>query len=187
MGLKRLSEPAFEPVTLDEAKDHLNFTSDDKDALIEGYISAARGFIENSCHIVVAESEWQLTYDAFPDESIAIPKSPLIGVAEVAYDDEEGDEQTLDEGDDYVVDASQGFGWVVPVGAWPATVSAVNAVRVSFTAGWPNESTVSTAPQALKQAMLLLIGHFFENRGAPTEMPPAVEALISPFRVPVLA
>lgn len=191
MGVRRIAEPDVEPVTVDEAKDHLNFDSDDKDTLIAAYISAARAHIENWCHIVVAESEWELTYDEFPDGAIAIPKAPLIEITSVKYDDADGDEQTID-AEDYYVDAAQNFGWVVPVGDWPTPLDAVNAVRVRFTAGWPNDSNVSTAPPAIRQAVLLLVGSFFDNReavgsGTLAALPLGVEALISTYRVPVLA
>lgn len=192
MAIRRVSAPELEPVTLEEAKDHLNVDYDDKDALIESYISAARALIENSCHIVIAEALFELTYDAFPDEAIEIPRFPLIAVESVIYDDGDGNAQTLS-ADAYTVDASGQFGWVVVNDSWPATLDAINAVRVRFRAGYAMESgNESNMPPEFKQAILLLVGHFFQNREAVGDsdqvaLPLAVEALISPHRVPVLA
>lgn len=196
MGLKRLAAPEVEPVTLAEAKDHLNFDSDDKDELIESYISAARGFVENFCHIVIAEALFEVTYDGFPASPVELPKAPLLSVESIKYDDENGDEQTLDD-EAYSVDTSGPFGRVEVSGdGWPATDGTTNSVRIRFWAGYPQESgsspSVVDAPHELKHAMLLMIGHFFANREAVGEsslaaMPLAVESLIGPYRVPVIA
>lgn len=192
MALKRVSEPSIEPVSLEEAKAHLNYDATDKDALIEALISAARAHVENICHIAVAQSEWLLTYDEFPSGALEIPKSPLISIDAVVYDDADGIAQTIDSAD-YFVDASQPFGWLIPNDDWPETLSAANAVRVTFTAGYAIQSgDVNETPKALRQAILLLIGQWFENRdplatGTIAEMPNAVEALIAPYRVPVIA
>lgn len=192
MGYRRVAEPAVEPVSLAEAKEHLNIDHDDKDSLIQLYISAARAFIESYCHIIIAESEWELTYDAFPSGAIEIPLAPLISVTSVEYDDENGDEQTV-YSVDYVVDTGQSFGWIVPVSgfSWPATISGVSTVRIRFMAGWPNDSGVSTVPPSIKSACLLMVGNFFANREASatglSPLPLGVEALISPYVVPVLA
>lgn len=192
MAIRRISEPDVEPVSLDEAKEHLNVEHDEKDDLIESYISAARAYLENWCHIVIAESEWELTLDSFPEEGISLTRFPLISVTSIKYDDEDGAEQTLGTSN-YTVDASGAFGWVVPIeDGWPGVISAINAVRVRFMAGWANDSNVSTAPPELKQAIKLLVGHFYDNReavgpGSLAALPFAVEALASTHRVPVLA
>lgn len=186
MALKRASEPATEPVSLEEAKDHLNVEHSEKDVLLDSYISAARGLVERSCHIVVAETDYILTLDAFPASSIYLGVTPVIAVDSVMYDDEDGMEQTVDPAD-YIVDNSQDYGWVVLMAdaSWPATLSAVNAVRVNFRAGYVD------APPPLCQAIKLLVGDWFEYRGTTShgiirEFPYAVETLISPYRQPVL-
>lgn len=193
MRIRRVAEPTVEPVDIFEARDHLNWESDEKDVLITSYIAAARAFIENSCHIVLVESGWELSLDGFADAEIALARFPLIDVTSIKYDDADGAEQTLD-ADTYTVDTSGHFGRIV-VGddGWPVTRTGINSVRIVFTAGWPNdEDDLSTAPPALKQAILLLVGHFFANREAVGSsdmalMPMAVEALISPYRIPVIA
>lgn len=187
MAIKRVAAPDVEPVDIDEAKDHLNIDSNDKDALIGTYISAARAHIEDYCHTAVARALWELAYDAFPSAGIEIPKAPLLSIASVKYDDVDGVEQTVDTAD-YYVDLISQFGWVIPASTWPSTISAANSVRVRFYAGYADDEV----PLPLKQATLLLVGHFFEHREPVTTtaistLPLSVEALIGPYRVPVFA
>ncbi len=192
MALKRASEPAVEPVSLDEIKDHLNIEHAEKDVLLQTYISAARGLVEQSCHIVVAETDYVLTLDSFPASSIYLGVTPVIAVDSIQYDDEDGNEQTLDSVG-YYLDNSQDYAWVVLSAdtSWPSTLSAVNAVRVNFRAGYMTGTGSDGAPRPLCQAIKLLVGDWFEYRGATAdksvmEFPYAVEALISPYRQPVL-
>jgi uncharacterized phiE125 gp8 family phage protein len=198
MTLKRLGITTSEPVSVTELKDHLNIEHAEKDLLLGTYISAARGHIESSCHIAIAPTDYLLTLDAFPSSAIYLGVTPIIEVVELAYDDEDGFEQVVDPAD-YLVDASGAYGWVVPVAdvAWPATLAGVNTVRVTFTAGYAETTDSppeSTAPEPLRQAIKLLAGEWFAYRGVSIDkvgnqipqLPYAVEALISPFRQPVL-
>lgn len=196
MALKRFSEPAVEPVSVDEVKDHLYVEHNEKNDLLALYIAAARGHVESSCHIAVAAAQYLLTLDSFPAESIYLGVTPVLSVDSIVYDDEDGAEQTIDP-DLYVLDNSGLYGWVTPVAGspWPATISAINAVRVTFTAGYeinPGSSPpVNDCPVPLRQAIMLLVGDWFENKGSASapqqfELPYGVEALISPFRQPVL-
>jgi uncharacterized phiE125 gp8 family phage protein len=59
-------------------------------------------------------------------------------------------------------------------------------VTVRFVAGYG--ANPGDVPEPLRQAMLLLIGHYYENReavaaGTLTELPFAVASLVFPFRV----
>jgi len=56
---------------------------------------------------------------------------------------------------------------------------------VTFVSGY---GAAAAVPKAIKQALLLLIGHLYENREAVTtanlnELPMAVNALLYPYRV----
>uniref|UniRef100_A0A6M3K180 Putative head-tail connector n=1 Tax=viral metagenome TaxID=1070528 RepID=A0A6M3K180_9ZZZZ len=67
--------------------------------------------------------------------------------------------------------------------SWPTTtLRPVNGIKVTFTAGYGDAA--SSVPAAVRQAMLLLIGHLYENREAVVtgtmvnEMPLGVSALL---------
>ena len=69
--------------------------------------------------------------------------------------------------------------------SWPSVRDQPQAITVRAVMGYASASAV---PYPLKQAMKLLIGHWYENREAvvvgqvPMEVPLAAEALISPYR-----
>jgi uncharacterized phiE125 gp8 family phage protein len=73
--------------------------------------------------------------------------------------------------------------------SWPsATLRDVNGVNVRFVAGFGSAGT--TVPQPIRQAILMLVGHYYENREAilatgamPKEVPLGVDSLLWPKRV----
>lgn len=68
---------------------------------------------------------------------------------------------------------------------WPQTYTREDAVRVTWAAGYGPAAT--DVPAAIRQAMLLMIGHWFENREASvvgvsvTDLPMAVNSLLAPY------
>jgi hypothetical protein len=91
-------------------------------------------------------------------------------------------------GADYLADDKSEPGRVVLAYGcqWPSTsLRTANAVCITFTAGY---SSVSDIPQVVKQAILLLVGHYYEHRESVTdkqmvELPQAVESLLWKNRV----
>jgi len=88
----------------------------------------------------------------------------------------------------YSIDIESEPGWIVAVAGvgWPDTVVAVNAVRVNYTAGYGEDA--EDVPQAIRQWILLRVGHWYENReasivGAPVEPLPFLNGLIDCYRV----
>lgn len=86
-------------------------------------------------------------------------------------------------GSDYFIDAKSEPGRIVLAygKSWPSmTLRPVNGVCVTFVAG---ESSLTNISQEIKQAMLLLIGHWYENRESVSKddlksIPQAVESLL---------
>jgi uncharacterized phiE125 gp8 family phage protein len=66
MGLRQITPPAAEPLSLIEAKAHLRVDFPDDDALILGLITASRYAAENICRRVLVTQSWELTLDGFP-------------------------------------------------------------------------------------------------------------------------
>lgn len=166
MALRLITAPAFEPVTLDEAKLHLRVDHDEEDALISSLIMASRTFVEQFTGRALVEQTWELVIDEFPIREIEIPRPPLISVNSVKYDDSSGTEQTLSTSD-YSVDNVSEPGWVVPVvSGWPGVFEGINSVRINFVAGYAsnNSPPTDTIPASLKAAVLLQLGNLYENR-----------------------
>ena len=96
---------------------------------------------------------------------------------------ETGLETDLTVNTDYQVDVYSEPGWIMPgANGWPAIMDTINAVRVRFVAGY------EAVPPAIKQAVMLLAAHYYENRESvvldvkPTVLPQAVDALLYPRR-----
>lgn len=187
MGLRLITAPLTQPISLAEAKAHLRVVDNDEDALISAYIEATTDYVERLLGRALIDQTWELIIDSFPnstttntwnslntnsDGAIKIPKPPLIGVTGVFYIGTNGLEATVDPNDYYVDTTSSydGYGWLVPQGGsltWPATIDAINAVRIQFRAGYLDTGASPPAeniPRSIVSAMYLIIGALFANR-----------------------
>ena len=179
MTISLVTAPAAEPVTLAEAKSHTRVDISGDDTLITSLITVARNTCEGiSNHRFVIQT-WDIFLDAFPGEdTLELPKSltPLVSVTHIKYYDE-NDSATTFSSDDYVVDIySEPARIKLKDGSsWPSdTLRVMNGVEVRVVVGFGDESAV---PQEYKQAILLLIGHWYENREQVTAKRPAGRAI----------
>ena len=178
--------PAETPVTLAEAKLHLRVTESDQDALILSLIKAATAHAEQITGRAFVSQTWVKTLDAFPASGGISLKAPVASIAEIRFTDPNGAEQALDPAH-YQLDPYTLPGWVLPAYGydWPETRANINAVKVKFVCGFGNAASV---PEDIKAALLLLIGHLYENREATsdraiTDVPFTVDALLAPYRI----
>ena len=163
-----ITPPTIEPLTLAEAKAQCRIDIDDDDTLIAGMIQAAREYCEAIDWRSYLTQTIELWLEAWPgDDEIELPLPPLQSVTSVEYYDTDDVKYTLT-ASDYYVDTISEPGRVVlkNLKTWPTTsLRDYNAICVTYKAGWTTQAAV---PQAIKQAMLLLIGHWYENREATT-------------------
>jgi uncharacterized phiE125 gp8 family phage protein len=183
----RTAAPGETPVTLAEARDHLNMTSTSKDALISIYIEAATAHLDGWSGILgrcMVTQTWRLDLDCFPACDIRLP-FPDVQSVTVAYTDEAGATQTLASSNYHLVQDERGSALMLADGAaWPGTDVIPNAVRVTMVCGY---GAAAAVPAALKAAVLLHVGHLFANReavgdGGLAALPLAHDALIAPYR-----
>lgn len=179
----RTVEPTSEPVTLTEAKAHCRIDTTADDTLVSSLITAARAWCESRIGQCLMPATYRLKLDRFCGHEIELPYPPLTAVSSIAYVDSAGSAQTLSSAL-YAVDTDSKPGRVSPVYAevWPTTREQLQAITITYTAGYASASVV---PQSIKQAILLLVGHWYENREASvvgvTSVPlvTAVESLLS--------
>lgn len=172
-GMKLISPPAVQPITLDEAKLHVRVDHTDDDAVIARAIAAAVGYVDGSEGFLgraLVDQTWELSLTAFPtgqQAAIKIPLPPLIEVLSVKYDNSGGTESTVP-ASDYVVDNAREPGRIVTKSAWPvASTTLANAVRIRYRAGYQDRSMsppVGTVPVDILNAMLLIVGDLYDNR-----------------------
>jgi len=182
---RRSGAPAQEPVTLAEALEHLREDAGVADAYVTSLITAARTACEERIERTLISTEWKLTLDSFPD-AIVLHRPPVISVASVKYLDAEGVEQTLDPAD-YLLDSVSEPGYLVPAPgkAWPDTQDRINAVTVTYTAGYG--VTAASVPKPLTQWILLAIGEMYAVRNRSGERPAVphqfADALLDTYRI----
>lgn len=161
-------------VSLSLAKQHLEYEDDDRDALIQQYINAAKSWIENYTGKNLGVAAVTQTLDSF-GSYIILDRAPFVSLTSVDYIDAQGAPQA-------VTGARLLNGRIYPPETgWPS-VSDYTGVTVTYLAGY------ATVPADLMSAQLLLIGHYFQSREAVnvatsvTELPLAVESLCRPYR-----
>lgn len=184
MPTTRTIDASVEPITLAQAKLHLRVDSSDEDALITALIKATRMAAEFALQRTLLQSTWRLTQDGFT-EALRLQYPRVIAVTALQYLDDAGVLQALDPAD-YTVDAISEPGYVVPASgkSWPTTAAQVNAVTVTYTAGYGTDP--AAVPEPVKQWILLHIAHYYRNREAATaerQPLPFADGLLDPYRI----
>lgn len=127
-------------------------------------IATAREDCEKFQNRAYISQTWEMWLDAFPSEDhLDIPLPPLQSVSSIKYYGTDDTEYTMAVAD-YFVDTKSFVGRVA-LGygkTWPsATLRPANGVCITFIAGYGDAAAV---PNYIKQAMMLTIGHLYENR-----------------------
>ncbi len=203
IGLRLVTAPTWEPVVPNDFVNHSRIANSDIDnGVVQGFIIAARDYIETATKRKIAQQQWMLCLDFWPgiflDDwrptawrygIVRMPFPPLISVDLIQYvspDITQGQPfpyTTLAQ-DQYMVKTSTEPGLLAPnlYTIWPIThPMAFEAVQITFTCGYPS---VSGVPPGLIQAIKLLTAHFYENREETTEkalkrIPLGIKSLIS--------
>lgn len=185
-----------EPVTLAEAKQHLQISFTDDDDKIRGLITFARedreAFLERS----FLTTSWELILDGFPYSAgygyiplsgyipfslerdwnaggaVLLRRPPVQSVGNITYIDTLGVEQTLVPGVDFTVrilGVRTAPTKIYPMTRrrWPTTLAEPDVVRIPFVAGYGN--TADTVPACIKESMLMLIDAKYKGRSAETD------------------
>jgi uncharacterized phiE125 gp8 family phage protein len=182
MSLRITVEPVAEPIDLAEARRHLRLDDDDdEDDLVQSLILTARKYVEQVTwlQLVTATYEWKLDRLC---GVLYVPRPPLQSVASIQYVDAQGNTQTLGSSL-YTVDAAHLPGRILPAynQTWPTTRGHIQDATITFDAGYGDAA--SDVPEPIRQAMLVIIGHLYENRGGCDGMPASVGHLLSSYRV----
>lgn len=174
--------PTLEPVTLAEARKQLELSPSDTahDDHLTLLIQAAREQWEHDTDSCCLTQTWRVNLAGFCGYEIELPKRPVQSVI-VTYYDASNVSQTLSTSI-YSLDTASRRIVLTSLQSWPVTYERWDAVTVTYVAGYTSAANV---PAIHKQAMRLLISHYFENRdmlmGAALQSMPAYEALVSRF------
>jgi len=159
------TDPAAEPVSLDEAKTQLRVDGADEDEHITRLISVARRKVEQETGRVLISQTVKCYWDKWPTGygySLFLPLYPAASVTSVQYIDEDGASQTW-ASSNYTADLVGMDPRIVPkpdvdipgLGDYP------NAITVTYVAG---QSTTGAVPAELKHAILTTLTLLYERR-----------------------
>lgn len=182
MSLAIVTQPAAEPISLEEAKDHLRVTGTDDDARIEPKIVAIRQWTEEFLRrrLVTQTLDWR--FDFFPADEFDFPVGPIQSVTSISYVDTAGATQVLS-ASLYQADLYAEPGRLAPAFAqvWPSTREQFNAVTVRCVAGYGDPPLV---PRPIIAAMLMLLDASYDCEGeAEVKTTPAAMRCLWPFRL----
>ena len=163
--LEKISNPTQFPVTLAEIKRHLRVTTDDDDSLLTDYIASATEYCEDQ--VPGARSFMSQTWDwkihFFPGDSFEVPRPPLQSLTHIKYFATNSSTGTTTlSSTNYLVHIPTNMPGQIElhpeVGSWPSVADRADAVQVRLISGW------TIAPNQVKQAVKLLVGHWYSNR-----------------------
>ena len=148
--------PEEEPISLEDVKLYLRTLPDDDsedEAVIKPLITAAREYCENITGRALAKQ----TVAAYPEARVGVavlPRPPILAVESVTVFKDDGARETL-ESSHWLLHLA---GDAIFLRKLPGDLRSVDPIEVVYTAGYEE------LPMLLRQAMLLLIGHWYENR-----------------------
>lgn len=188
MRLQLVTAATQSPLTISALRHHVRLDEDDTthdERLIDASTNAV-AMVEDYLQRPLLSSTWALRLNGFPYCEIELPLAPVQSVSSVTYVDSAGVTQSwatsswnLDNFD------RTGRAFIRPVygQVFPTARDDYNVVTVNFVAGWSDPGAI---PKAIIRALLLIVGHFFENTEAVSpvdlrEIPMGAKHLLTPY------
>ncbi len=177
--------PAAEPVTVAEQKAFSRVEYSDDDSIITGVLKAARECAENATNRRLITQTWR----HYPADlrSITLPFGPVQAVTSVTLYDKAGSAHVLTPSD-YDADIISEPATLKVRTMQGVSLRRTNPLAVEFVCGYGN--TGAAAPESIRQAIMLLAAHWYENRVAVAEtalkfeeLPMGVKYLLAPYRL----
>ena len=161
MKLTLVSPPGVEPVSAADAKLHLRVDHALDDTLIAGLIGAAREWAEAFTGRKLITQTWSVWLPAWPPARFRVPLSPVQSVTSIVYTPVGGAETTVS-ADTYALAPDETL-WLTRGSAWPSgEILLPEGVTITVKVGYGDAAT--SVPKRFTQAMLLMIGHWYEHR-----------------------
>lgn len=169
---KVLVEPTSEPVSIQEAKDKLYLTANDRDTTVQRLIKVARAQCEKDSGLSFITQTRVLKLDSFPSTNapVEIPFGPVIAMSGtdastntlgISYVDTDGATQSLVLNTDFYLDSHSSIPRISPVDTWPTDVDdRIHAITITYTAGYGSAASV---PFEAKEAILFQVTSMHEN------------------------
>ncbi len=207
--------PAVEPISLAEAKLHLRIDTADEDGLLQSLILTSRLHIEVAVNLALITQNWSCYFDQWPQNlmgrrgplsppgaavtsldphtvlaanasTLRLPLNPIKSVDAIRVYADDGTFATLPVAG-FAIDL---FSRPVRIARrsgthLPTPGRALNGIEFAITAGFG--PTPADVPSPIRQALLLLVAHWYEHRDpgeigtAATYVPATISALLAPW------
>lgn len=184
-----VTAPTVEPVQLATAKAHLRVDLGTEDVLIESLIRAARLHVEALTGLACITQTLDYTFDDFPENGspLFLPRTPVASITSVTSYSTAHVASTFASASYTLLSTTVPAKILLNDGYdWPSSLRDEAGGVVRFVAGYGTAE--SAVPEPIRQAMLLLIAHWFVQREPTaavtlTPIPLAIDALLAPYRL----
>lgn len=177
-----VSEPAAEPISLSEAKKHLEIAQSDDahDQHLASLIVAAREKLERDASTVTTNRSVVEKMEAFPDGvAWQLSRRPVSAITHIKYYNTSNSLTTISSAD-YSLDTDRRMVHIGRLVSLPSVYDRWDAVQITYTAGYGADS--SAVPEIYKQLCKLLVENWFEDRYKDTgKLVECYENLIRPY------
>tara|TARA_R110001599_G_scaffold92283_1_gene241833 strand:+ start:125 stop:700 length:576 start_codon:yes stop_codon:yes gene_type:complete len=177
------------PVSLTEAKSHLKVDTSADDTYITSIIKAATQLSEEYTNRFFIDTVIEQTCSDFAQLQTLF-KSKVSAITHVKYYDSNNSLQTLDTAVyDEQLDYEPSQIQLAENKSFPSITKRNDAVVAKYTVGY---GAASDVPEIIKQAILLTIGNFYQNRASvitgrtATELPMNVKWLLDTYKVQIV-
>lgn len=176
-----LAGPELEPVTLAEAKAFLRVDDGAEDALIATLVTSARLHIEATTGRTLLSQSWRAVLDRWPaDGAVRLPVAPLLSVTSVTAYDEAGGAHALGLAQ-FRTETAPARLLLPPTVEGMPVLRQRQGIEIDYSAGYG--AAAADVPADLRQALLVLVGSWFEHRDSASEaMPSGFDRLVAPYR-----
>jgi uncharacterized phiE125 gp8 family phage protein len=156
--------------------------------VIASLIITSRLHVEAALGLALITQSWSLFLDAWPSGPyVRLPLRPVQSVSAVQLYAPDESVETLNP-DLFLLDGAGIPSRLIRQGSltWPAPKRIANGIEIAFTAGYGN--AVADVPAPIRQAVLLLVAHWYEHRepieigAAAQPVPHMVSELLQPYR-----
>lgn len=157
------TQPAFEPITLAEARSHVKIPSNitAEDDLLRSFIQQAREYLENCTNHIAGETVMTAKANDFA-EVMKIQKGPIQSIDSVKYYNTDNVLTTLVADTDYFASTAGGGSARIYFPSLPDVKKKLDAVEITFTAGY---DSIDDIPELIKHPVRLMVKQAYQNRG----------------------
>lgn len=156
------------PVTVAEMGEHLRIDPDqlvDETAELDRLIKSATETAEDWTKLTLVDSDYTAYIDRFfSDVAYEVRRGPLVSMTKVEYYTG-GVLTELNSAEYYTTVQEKGFSRLAPVNYWPTADERLQAVKLTFSAGFVDVGGVSSVPYDLKEAIRQHVAALYANRG----------------------